>query len=247
MSRPTAVGLPQFLRYLTTYPAPRDLLEALHRGPLGAYGIRCSMLWEMRGDDLVALASIGHSREEFDRYAILPLSLDLRIARAVEAQTVIVDSDPEALAPRNLIDNDIWTRIIDRFEAAAVLRMPIVHGGRSVGALGAIFDQTWPGDDTSAAVLGSLSPALGLWLTNPRSGLTGGATRRQTREWSLAFTVRQREILRQVELGRSNPAIAADLHVSASSVKQDLQRCMQALRSEDRLAAAARARSLGLL
>ena len=48
-------------------------------------------------------------------------------------------------------------------------------------------------------------------------------------------------------MGDATAAIAAALHVSASSVKQDLQRCMRALRSEDRLAAAARARSLGLL
>jgi DNA-binding CsgD family transcriptional regulator len=253
MSRATAYGLPQLLRYLGTFPRPADALEALHHGPLGVYGATASLLWQVRGDELVALASVGHTRAEVDRYATLPLTLGLSVVRAVRTGTVIVDTDvtvaetPPAPASRDMLDDEVRDAILRRGQAASVLRIPLLNDGRSVGAIGLVVDRRWPDDEGTVALTDCISLAMGMWLTHPRVGVSGAAVRPLARDWSLSFTERQREILRLAEQGQSNPAIAAALHVSASSVKQDLQRCMRALRSEDRLAAAARARSLGLL
>lgn len=249
MSAATAHGLPQLLRYLGTFPSPSDALEALHHGPLAGYGARASMLWQVRGDELVALASVGHTRAEFDQYATLPLSLGLSVVRAVRTGTVIVDRDlaAAARADRDMLDNELRDAILRRGEAASVLRIPLLHSGRAVGVIGLVVDQRWPDDDGTVALTDCVSLGMGLWLTNPRTGVSRAAVRPLARDWSLSFTERQREILRLVEEGRSNPAIAARLNVSTSSVKQDLQRCMRALRSDDRMAAAARARALGLL
>jgi DNA-binding CsgD family transcriptional regulator len=249
MTRATVGGLPQFLRYLGTFPAPKDMLEALHAGPLSPYGAKVIMLWQVRDDRLVALASVGHTRAEVDRYATLPLSLGLRVTEAVRTAHVIVDADvsTSTLAARQMLDDDLRDAILSRSNAASVLRVPLLHGGASVGALGIVVDRPWPDDVESGVLLDTVALALGLWVTNPRVGVSGSAHRQLVRDWSLSFTDRQREILRLVEQGQSNPAIAAHLNVSASSVKQDLQRCMRALRSDDRMAAAARARELGLL
>lgn len=253
MSRATAYGLPQFLRYLGTLPGPADALEALHHGPLAHFGVRASLLWQVRGDELVALASVGHTRAEFDQYATLPMSLGLALVRAVRTGTVVIDRDVSvtASAPprpeRDMLDDEFRDAILRRGEAASVLRIPLLHAGRSVGAIGLVVDTRWPDDEGTIALTDCISLAMGLWLTNPRSGVSSTVQRPLERDWSLAFNERQRTILQMVEQGRSNPAIAASLNLSTSSVKQELQRCMRALRSDDRLAAAARARALGLL
>jgi len=54
-------------------------------------------------------------------------------------------------------------------------------------------------------------------------------------------------ILRLVELGKSNASIAMALGYSASTVKAEMQKALRALKVNDRVAAAKRARDLGLL
>jgi DNA-binding NarL/FixJ family response regulator len=63
----------------------------------------------------------------------------------------------------------------------------------------------------------------------------------------LHVTERQKQILRLVEVGKSNTGIALALGYSVSTIKQELQRVMRAMGVSDRTEAAARARSLGLL
>ena len=174
MSGPSARGLPQFLRYLGTFPAPRDALEALHHGPLGGYGAQATLLWQVRGDDLVALASVGHTRAEFDQYATLPLTLGLSVVRAVRTGTVIVDTDVATAArpERDMRDHEFRDAILRRGDAASVLRIPLLHGGHSVGAIGLVVDQRWPDDEGTVALTDCISLAMGLWLTNPRVGVS---------------------------------------------------------------------------
>lgn len=58
---------------------------------------------------------------------------------------------------------------------------------------------------------------------------------------------RERELLRLVALGRSNQQIAADLFISANTVRNHLVRINQRLHARSRVEAVARARELGLI
>jgi DNA-binding NarL/FixJ family response regulator len=61
------------------------------------------------------------------------------------------------------------------------------------------------------------------------------------------LTVRQCDILRLVAAGRSNPEIAAELHVSPNTVKTHVVHVLRRLGVADRTQAAVRAAQLGLL
>jgi DNA-binding NarL/FixJ family response regulator len=63
----------------------------------------------------------------------------------------------------------------------------------------------------------------------------------------LMFTQRQQDIVELVNRGVGNHQIANELHVSVSTVKQELQRIMRSTSTSDRLTAAQRAVEMGLL
>jgi DNA-binding NarL/FixJ family response regulator len=86
-----------------------------------------------------------------------------------------------------------------------------------------------------------------MWATHPRSAALDSPAPIGPREWSLAFTPRQKQVLRLAGEGLSNTEIAQRLMVSTSSVKQDLQQAMRALRTHSRQGAYDRAKGLGLL
>jgi DNA-binding NarL/FixJ family response regulator len=116
-----------------------------------------------------------------------------------------------------------------------------------VGNLGFVTNRRWSDDDEGRALLTCLGNVIGLWATHPRSGAMDAPGSVGQREWSLAFTPRQKQILTLVGEGMSNTDIARRLIVSSSSVKQDLHQSMRALRTHSRQGAYERALSLGLL
>ena len=247
--RTTLAALPQFVRFLGTFPAPLQVVEALFRGPLAHVGARAGNLWELRDDGslLVSLGAFGSTRAEIDRYGTVPLDVDIAITNAVRERTVVIDEAQE-FGQRYVggVDDELWSDLLARVGGVSLVSAPIMHAGEPVGGLGFITDRHWSAIEYGTELVDALTAALGLWLTHPKAGLahTGPPA---SREWSLAFTPRQREVLRRVELGESTAQMAQDLGVSESSVKADLQAAMRALRTSDRRQAAERARLLGLL
>ena len=247
---PPLGALPGFLRLLAAFPSAQTVMGGLVTGPLAPYGVRTCRIWTVSDGDLVAVVGHGHTPEESDRYAVLPGELDLALWRAVRSgEPVITGGEEQPSSDFGSIDGRFWAGVLARVEARSVVRAPLRLGAESVGAMGFITDRTWPDDQHAGGVLSALTSALGLWITNPRSGADGlaAATRAQAPQQSLAFSPRQREILLLVESGASNPQIALLLRVSVSSVKQDLQAAMRALGAQRRADAPARARRLGLL
>lgn len=247
---PSLRALPAFLRLLATFPSAETVMAGLVSGPLARFGVRTCSIWVIRDGDLVAVASHGHTAAEVDRYAVLPGELDLALWRAVrDGRPIVTAGEEHPSAEFGSVDGQFWGRVLERVAAQSVVRAPLLLGRSPVGALGLITDQPWPDDSAAVDMLAALGSALGLWLTNPRSGADALAaeTLARTPSLSLAFTPRQREILLLVESGSSNPEIARLLRVSVSSVKQDLQAAMRALGTSRRADAPGRARRLGLL
>lgn len=243
-------GLPLFLRFLTTYPAPQAVVSALRSGVLTSLDARTATIWALADGDLVMVAQDGHTREESERYSVLPGTLDLLMWRAIRSGSpLITDEDDAVMSNFSSVDEESWSRTLTRVGAVSVVRAPLMHCGQPVGALGLLLGQPWPGDPESVALIDSLASLLGLWLTSPESGATDAARANRTSatSLSLAFTDRQKEVLRMVEQDATTPQIALALRQSESTVKQDLQQAMRALNTRSRAIAAARARELGLL
>ena len=250
MTAPTLRGLPQFLRYLTTFPDPQAMVTSLRTGVLSSFGARTASIWALVDDDLIVVAQDGHTREEADRYSVLPGSLDLLMWRAVRSgQLLVTDDSDTVMSNFTNVDGEFWPRTLTRVEAVSIIRAPIMHAGRPVGALGLLLDRHWPGDADSTALLATVCSVLGLWVTSPESGASEAVAANQKRStaFRLSFTERQKAILRLVEQDMTTAQIALALRQSESTVKQDLQHVMRALNTRSRAIAAARARELGLL
>lgn len=246
--RTSLAGVPQLLRYLGTFPAPVDVVEALRRGPLGQCGAQAVALAIVTPTgELMNIATIGFTREEDDRYRVFPLTLDAPGTRAV-ASGRIEHADAEVFPAELMdgLDEQMWRDMAARLGCVSIVSAPIRHEGSAIGAVASFLDRPWRADSPEADVITAVAASLALWMAHPRSGVRTIAVP-AVREWSLAFTERQRAVLRLVEDGRSNPTIALELGTSESTVKADLQQAMRALRTSDRREAAARARRLGLV
>lgn len=250
----TLVSLPRFLAHLNSDPNPQSALRSLVHGPLLGFGTCGAQLWRLHSQALVSVASIGLTRDEADRYAVIPAIIDADLWRAVRTGQVVVTTEGGGghAAQGNhfaQLDREYWQGLITRLHGHSVVRVPVSHSGSSVGAPGLILDRPWRADAHGDGVLTATAAALALWMSNPHSGVDGLAAANRSRggSTSLNFTERQCAILRLVADDQSNPAIAVALNTSESSVKQDLQHAMRALNTRSRSLAAQRARDLGLI
>lgn len=242
-------GLPQLIRYVSTYPQPADLLRTLQAGVLGRRGMSAAFLWSLAdGARLTRLASIDWPREVAERYAILPLELHVPAVQAVlQDRHQIDDTAGFGSTYLTALDDEFLTPRFDELRATSAINAPLRHAGSVVGALGFVTTEPWVDDEESRALLDGLSALVGMWMSHPRSGARDTSSSPGQRDWSLDFTTRQRQVLRMAGEGKSNSDIARALLISTSSVKQDLQLAMRALRSHDRATAHERALQLGLL
>ncbi|MDO8309119.1 MAG: LuxR C-terminal-related transcriptional regulator [Actinomycetota bacterium] len=205
-------------------------------------------------DLLAALATHTTPEQVLSQVASLPVSLPLTGAAAVlrrhDDGMVLVgtsgmgDADVESLEqvaadPRGPIAEAVAALHVA--SSARLVASPIVAEGTAVGVLvlGVPTEPQWSVSDL--AVLGAVSAAMGMCMTHD------SPHGRDTPLGSPALTARQAAIMRRVEEGRSNTAIAALLRVSESTVKQEVRRVAALLRAPDRMSAARRTRELGLL
>lgn len=245
----TVAHLPQFLRYLSGLPAPEKALEALAAGPLARYRMVGGFIWVLvDGSHLVSVGSIGWPMDLEERYSVIPIGLDLPAARAPREDTITIDV-AEGFGSQYVgsIDDEYLEGHFAAKDVRSVVNVPIRHARSVVGCFGFVTDERWVESPESTTLLEALSSTLGLWATHPGSGVLSGPINLTQRDWSLAFTPRQKEVLTLAGKGRSNSQIAHQLHVSVSSVKQDVQHMMRALRTHSRDSAYERAQRLKLL
>lgn len=249
-TRPVAVGnLPQFLRYLGTFPSPEGVLGALASGCLARFRMVGGFIWILvDGTHLVSVGCIGWPLDLEERYSVIPIGIDLPAARAPREDRILIDEAVGFGAQYvGSIDEDYLDDHFAAKDVRTVVNVPIRHARSVVGCFGFVTDTPWTPSDDSTHLLESLSSALGLWATHPRSGILSGPITVAQRDWSLAFTPRQKQVLAMIGEGQSNSQIAQQLHVSLSSVKQDVQHMMRALRTHSRDSALERAVRLNLV
>lgn len=241
---------PQLWVFLAAFPHPITVPRALVRGPLSNFAAGGGFLsFPVDAETLRTMGGYGYTDEEMDRYALVPLSIASPLTDAFkESRSVIMPFDEMYDSYRYIdVDPDLWDGMRDRFGQGDVVSVPVTAQGTTLGILGfnTTMHRDWSTEDI--AYLEGLCAMVGIWATHPLSGVHTPDIWRPVSENTLVLTARQQQILRLVEEGKSNAAIALSLSFSPSTVKAELQRVLRSLRVKDRVAAAARARELGLL
>lgn len=244
-----SAGLPQFLRFLANLPAPDNVARALLLGPMSTFDTGAVSITQVRGEALELNGTYGYTPGEVDGYWRVPLSVPTPFSRCVREAEVVIDEIEEVTTRFEAlqVDEGMWQGFMDRFGVGQVISAPIVLQGTVIGAFGGITRTKRQWTSLDFALLDGISSALGLWMTHPDTPTSRTDRLLRRDEAILHVTHRQQQILRLVEIGKSNTAIALALGYSVSTIKQELQRVMRNMGVSDRADAAARARGLGLL
>lgn len=241
---------PHFWTFLAAFPHPVTVPRAMALGPLSNFDAKGAFLaFPHEAGYLRTMGGYGFTDEEMDRYAVVPLSVPSPMGEAYLNSEVTVLSFHDLPKTYEVvrIDPEIWGQMADRFGEGDVVHVPITAQGTTLGVLGFYTNERrkWTSKDVS--YLEGLCAAVGIWATHPLSGVQTPEIWRPVGETMLVLSDRQRVILRLVEAGKSNAAIAMALGYSSSTVKAEIQKVLRALKVNDRGTAAERARELGLL
>lgn len=231
---------------LTRSPHPDTVAAALIDGPGALFEARSAAVLVARPPRLVIVGLHGYADAEVAGLESIPVDGDFPLCRSYREGEPIID-ETDHVAERyagSRRPGSRWQLVRERLPGGTTVSAPIMVGGRAVGAFSLTCAGAPPWSTLHTAVLHAAGAALGLWLTHPDAGLPPEPV---DGEEPPALTDRQRTILTLVTAGRTNGAIADELGLSESTVKQELRRVLAALRVSSRGAAADRAAALGLL
>lgn len=242
-------GLPQFLRFLANLPDPDKVARALLLGPMSTFDTGAVSITQVRGEALELNGTAGYTPGEVDGYWRVPLSVPTPFSRCAREAEVIIDEIEDVTTRFDAlrVDEGLWQGFMERLGVGQVISAPIVFQGTVIGAFGGITRSKRQWDSLDFALLDGISSALGLWMTHPDTPTARTDRLLRRNAGILHVTQRQQQILRLVEVGKSNTAIALALGYSVSTIKQELQKVMRNMGVSDRVDAANRARSLGLI
>ena len=237
-----------FLQFLTTFPQPDLVAQAMIRGPLAPFGCKATSLWKHdEFDDLLRIGLHGDAAHDDDRYARVSLSIAAPLTDSFKRSAVVIVplADFTMQFPQLEMDQDFWGEVTKRNGNGDVGHVPIFAQGSPIGVYVFLCDQVREWTAMDLVILDSLAAALGLWMSNPRSKLLEPRTSETYQ--GLALSARQIEILKLVSEGKSNTAISARLGYSQSTIKQELRAVMRRLRVQSRIDAFTKASALNLL
>lgn len=237
-------GFPAFLMFLSAGPRPEDVTSALIDGPLRTMQATSCGIYVLRDGHLRALHMRGVPPDLRDRYAVIDCSLDVPITRALRAEVpVIVRAESMTSQEALRRDSPVWDEYLEAGTRGLIAHMAVPGRDRARGVLVIASGEPFDWNDEHTWMIRGLAASVGMWL----DAFPGIEPMRLPQAHVLALTARQRDVLRLVERGATNNAIADKLGFSASTVKQDLQHAMSVLGTKRRSDAPARARELGLL
>jgi DNA-binding CsgD family transcriptional regulator len=237
-----------FLQFLATFPSTDAVARAASHGPLAQFGCSAVSLWiPGAAGELVSIGECGLEEYSAERYARMSLTVHTALSEAFITSATIVLGLTEIIGqyPALSFDKDYWDRAVEINGDGDLGHVPILVNGIPIGVISFLCNRINNWTPRSSAVLDGLAAALGLWMSNPTSGIFGAPV--GTMHEGLSLTPRQIQILELVQQGKSNTYISARLGFSQSTVKQELQRVMKRLRVKDRSAAVARANELQLI
>lgn len=251
-SSPTLEGMVDLLGLINRQPPPEVIVRNIAQGylsPLGAERVslhvasRCGRFMRMVG-------AHGYPTGTTDRFTSIDTSVRLPVTDALRSPLTLV------MAPAAL--PSLYPSLRASSETADTADLggpgtewtfvPILLSGTPRAVLACLVKAGGTTNRTNLVAIDGLKHALALWLE--RAWASAPATLEDDSPegaFPLVFSPRQITILQLIAQGRSNPEIAHQLAISASTVKQEIKRSMIALDAKDRNDAAQRAQEVGLL
>lgn len=236
-----------FLRMLAEVPSGDDVAAALRHGPLALLPVESLSIYSVSTDGSRATfrGATGFSSAARADYAALPVSpLTPGGMVALTGQHIWM-SDRECVEKFPLLRKDLEPR--PWFGAGAVVLLPVASRGRVVGTmmilLTADVERTWGMYELLNTLVQSLAPWLLLLEAQELSQPDPQAPRRRGK---LFVSPREEQVLRMVDLGRTNSQIAEELGYSEATIRADLLRLSKLLDVHGRHDVVRRARELGL-
>jgi len=238
------------MRFLSTYPEPQEVCDALLSGAFMSFGAQSvNIILTTPHATYKVVGATGISLPIVPRYQEFSALLNTAVKHAVHEAEIITTSLLGQITayPALEIDRPIWEELANATGDLGLEIVPIVSNGMAIGAFTLFRDPSIALSRADYSMLSGIGHLLGIWATHPltESNLETNIAL-PSNEIAFMLNDRQLQVLELVELGRSNAAIGVILGYSQSTVKQDLQRAMRVLRASDRTEAAQRARDLGL-
>jgi DNA-binding CsgD family transcriptional regulator len=221
---------PSFMQYLTTFPEPDSVAQAMSRGPLAQFGCERVSIWtHLAFQELVSIAYHGSDMDIANRYLRIPIKVLTPATHAFIGSTKVILPVGEILNqyPELRVDQDAWDLMEKQMDNGDIVAVPLIAHGAPIGAFAFLCNRQNDWNLRSTAFLDGLSAALSLWMSHPLS--RAQELPQNAQHAQLALTPRQIEILSLVQLDKSNASISAHLGFSESTVKQELQRIMKRL------------------
>jgi DNA-binding CsgD family transcriptional regulator len=190
-----------------------------------------------------------NSRAE-DEYRRIPLTFLTPITHAFiwSAMVILPVGEVVTQYPGLQLDQSVWQLMEQQSNNGDIVGVPVIANGAPIGAFGFLCDRRNDWNLRALALLDGLSAAISLWMSNPQSGVLEVHQNAHYAHYAqLALTLRQIEILKLVQIGKSNASIAARLGFSESTIKQELQRIMKRLRVRTREQAVERCLEMQLI
>lgn len=240
----------QLVSVLGQDPDPEVVCFSLRRTSRTHLSTVATALFLRRDDELIVAGTSGFHDHELVNGAAIPMDWDYPAIRS------ITDGEARFIASQDLLatfggpdpESTARLHLCTRIEDGGVVAVPILLRGRPVGVIEWYVDR--PPDTTweTTSLLWVLSNVTAVWLSHPspRRHL-GAATAQEQPSPRVELTPRQVEVLRGVQRGRTNIALAALLNLSESTIKQELSKVMAALGAPSRTAAVQKAGRFGLL
>lgn len=232
-----------FLHALADVPRPGAAADVIVDSFHDSLDMRAAAVLVARPPHMIVFALSGLPSEQVGDFDVLSLDDDYPATRAYHEAEVVIDAVlqlPQIYAAMSS-PGSRGRAMIERFPKGDHVSVPIVGGGRTLGAYTAACEVERDWSPLDLAALSTIGHALGMWLTHPDSGLPDESALRP------GLSARQADILERVATGMGNAAIAADLGFSESTVKAEIGRAMRSLGVDSRAAAAELALATGLI
>lgn len=237
-----------FLQYLTSFPDPDLVAQAVSRGPLAQFGCQRISIWtHLNFQELISIAHHGPDEESMDEYRRIPLTVLTPVTHAFIGSTKVILPVGEVVTqyPGLQHDHSVWSLMEQQTNNGDLAGVPVIANGAPIGAFAFLCDRRNDWNLRNIALLDGLSAAISLWMSHPQSGAL--EVPQNSNYAQLALTLRQIEILKLVQLGKSNASISVHLGFSESTIKQELQRVMKRLRVRTREQAVERCLEMQLI
>ncbi|MEY4135965.1 MAG: Bacterial regulatory protein luxR family [Actinomycetota bacterium] len=245
----SALGLPAFLRLLSSHPSGNDVALSLNEGLFGQFHAHSTTIWMLEEREVLSLVgSAGYEPDVLERWHRIPLSVQSQMVEVVRCNDIMIlpSSELPSRYSTTQFSRERYMRILEVRGSGEHVGIPVVHQGLCLGVAQFMTSEPRIWTSLEYSVLSGVSAALGLWATHPDTPITPLYIASQV-ETPLILSERQKEIIDLVLHGVGNNQIARELLVSVSTVKQELQKIMRATSQSDRVAAARCAVEMGLV